>query len=554
MTPRSDRPAAGGGTPAGPRWLAGVLVGAAYAALFGPALLGMAADWWASDDYRYGFLLLPVALYLAWRRRDADGPESPDGTDRLIGSVVLGGAVLLLVAGYVAAEFFTQRFSALVALAGLTIFYLGRRQLRAWWLPFALLLFTIPLPAVALNALTLPLQLLASRAAAAWLRFRHVPALVQGNIIHLPGQSLFVAEACSGLRSLSALFGFTLLIGGTRLSRPWSRAGLLALALPAALAANAFRVFVTGYLSFYFGPGMAEGAAHEAVGVVVFVAALGLVGVAALLLRRWEKRRRGDRRPSGSAASATPSSSPPSRAALPAGGSVLLTVLPVVLLGLGLLGTWRARPAERLPLREPLATLPDTLAGFSLSDTSSLDRASLSVLRPDSYLLRHYDPGDPSADGGTVGSAGGFDLFVAYYGRQVAGSTIHSPRNCLPGNGWEPTEHGTATIRTDRGPAEVNRYVIQGPGGRRAVVYYWYQGRGRIAANEYRVKWDLLRDGVVRRRTDEALVRLVFMKPSGERTGSNASSADAGPPADPPARLAAAAAVADAMWRRLPPG
>jgi hypothetical protein len=51
---------------------------------------------------------------------------------------------------------------------------------------------------------------------------------------------------------------------------------------------------------------------------------------------------------------------------------------------------------------------------------------------------------------------------------------------------------------------------VEHESGARAVVYYWYQGRGRVEANEYMVKWDLVRDAVLRRRTDEALVRLVF--------------------------------------------
>ena len=191
-----------------------------------------------------------------------------------------------------AAEYFTMRFAALGALAGLTVFYLGRRQLRAWWLPFALLVFTIPLPEVVLNSLTLPLQLLASKAALAGLHLRHVPAALAGNVILLPGgQELFVAEACSGLRSLSALFGLTLLIGGTGLATGWGRGLLMAIALPAALVANALRVFVTGFLAYYVGPGVTEGAAHEGVGIAVFLVTLGGVALLVPPLRSWEAGR-----------------------------------------------------------------------------------------------------------------------------------------------------------------------------------------------------------------------------------------------------------------------
>ena len=86
---------------------------------------------------------------------------------------------------------------------------------------------------------------------------------------------------------------------------------------------------------------------------------------------------------------------------------------------------------------------------------------------------------------------------------------MHSPKNCLPGSGWEAMEADRIKLAVPSGAAEVNRYIIANK-HQRAVVYYWYQGRGRVAANEYLVKWHLLRDAALKRRTDEALVRLVI--------------------------------------------
>lgn len=260
----------------------------AFFALFGPALADLVRDWAADEDYRHGFLLLPVAGYLAWQ--EWKGGERHPAPAR--GAAVIVAAVVLFGMSSIAAEFFTLRASALMAACGLVVYFFGPAQLRAWWLPVALLAFTIPLPAVILNSLTLPLQLLASQVAVDLLQFRHVPATVSGNIIQLPGHDLFVAEACSGLRSLSALFGMTLLIGGTGLNRPWSRVLLLVVAIPCALAANALRVFATGYLVYYFGPEAAEGAIHESAGIVVFVVSLAAIALVMLGLRAVERRRR----------------------------------------------------------------------------------------------------------------------------------------------------------------------------------------------------------------------------------------------------------------------
>lgn len=260
-------------------------VGGAFLAVFGPTLLKLSRDWLQVEDYRHGLLLVPIAGYLAWKRRTDEG--SPD---RAAGIALLVGSLVLFLLGTVMVELFTRRLALIGALAGLVLFYSGRRQLKAWWLSFALVLFTIPLPSVVLDTLTLPLQLFASEAAVQMLELRHVPVRLAGNVILLPDQRLFVAEACSGLRSLSALFGLTLLFGGTGLKKPFSRGVLLVLALPAAIAANVLRVFVTGYFGYYAGPGFVEGATHQAAGIAVFGLALGLVLAGMRGLRVWEQR------------------------------------------------------------------------------------------------------------------------------------------------------------------------------------------------------------------------------------------------------------------------
>jgi EpsI family protein len=101
-----------------------------------------------------------------------------------------------------------------------------------------------------------------------------------------------------------------------------------------------------------------------------------------------------------------------------------------------------------------------------------------------------------------------FTTLVSYYDRQSQGKTIHSPRNCLPGAGWEVFRSGTRTVDADGAPHVVNHYTLRN-GPATAIVYYWYQGRGRVVASEYAVKWNLLRDAAVLGHTEEALVRVV---------------------------------------------
>ena len=118
---------------------------------------------------------------------------------------------------------------------------------------------------------------------------------------------------------------------------------------------------------------------------------------------------------------------------------------------------------------------------------------------------------------------------MGYYDYQVQGKTIHSPRNCLPGAGWEVLQGGTTPVDVAGGRRyQVNRFLLAN-GRAKALVYYWYQGRGRVEANEYRVKWNLLRDAAISGRTEESLVRIVL--PLGDSTLARAGSPDGRVPA-----------------------
>ena len=101
-----------------------------------------------------------------------------------------------------------------------------------------------------------------------------------------------------------------------------------------------------------------------------------------------------------------------------------------------------------------------------------------------------------------------FTTYVGYYDKQVQGKTIHSPKNCLPGAGWEILNTSSIALPGAEKLGQVNRVLLANK-GTRALVYYWYQGRGRIESNEYKVKWNLLRDAALFGRTEEALVRIV---------------------------------------------
>jgi exosortase len=275
-----------------PRRLAPLILGgAAFAVLFWAPMTTLLRDWLQDSEASHGLLLAPIAVWLAWKR--GFDPESRPWP--IVGLVILALAVVLRYASGLAAELFTMRMSLLAAMGAIVVFAWGFRQLFRWWLPAALIVLSVPIPDVILSTLALPLQLQASQMGAALLEWRDVPVQLAGNVIHLPGQSLFVTEACSGLRSLTALIALGLLMGGLWLRHPASRALLLASAIPVAMFLNGIRIFLTGFLVFFVNPELGEGVMHYTEGWVLFVVAFLILGGftwTLLMLERWLRGRR----------------------------------------------------------------------------------------------------------------------------------------------------------------------------------------------------------------------------------------------------------------------
>jgi EpsI family protein len=167
----------------------------------------------------------------------------------------------------------------------------------------------------------------------------------------------------------------------------------------------------------------------------------------------------------------------------------------VFLIGAGFVLNTRSQAA--IPLAAPLAGIMSQVDGYRVED-QHLSDDERRVAGMTDYVARMY-----SRD-----SVAAFTTFVSYYERQTQGKTIHSPRNCLPGAGWEVLTAGEADVVVDGVKQTLNRYVLK-KGPATAVAFYWYQGRGRLVANEYTVKWNLLRDAALAGHTEEALVRVV---------------------------------------------
>ena len=258
----------------------------AFAVLFAQPFANTVSTWWNDPEAGHGLLLVPVAFVLAWRR----GLDPAGRADHTLGLSVLGVAVLVRYVSALAADPFLSRVTMFLALAALVIYAWGLRQVVAWWLPAALLALSVPLPEVVLGSIALPLQLKASSLGAALLSWRGLPVQLDGNVIRLPGHDLFVTEACSGLRSLTALLSIGVLLGGVLLRHPVSRIAIIALAIPVAIVVNGVRVFVTGFLVAFVDPSLADGFTHITEGWLLFLVAFAILAVITLGVVRIERR------------------------------------------------------------------------------------------------------------------------------------------------------------------------------------------------------------------------------------------------------------------------
>jgi len=260
-----------------PRQLvAGTLTASVFALLFFLPFVSLVRDWWKLPEAGHGLLLAPVAVWLAWR----SGIVAYTKPNVILGAAILVAAVMLRLVAALAVELFTMRISMIGALVGLTVYFYGVRQVAHWWLPFLLVFLCVPLPELVTQALALPLQFKASQMGAGLLAMRHVPVQLSGNIIRIPGHELFVTEACSGLRSLTALLSTGILVGAMLLRTTVARVLLVLLAIPVAIVVNGVRVFLTGFLVYFVSPSFGTGFMHITEGWLLFL--VSLLGLAVL--------------------------------------------------------------------------------------------------------------------------------------------------------------------------------------------------------------------------------------------------------------------------------
>jgi exosortase len=265
-------------------WMKAGVVGALILTLYYHVLPDLAMDWWNDPGSSHGMLIPPFALYIAWlgRARTLAEPAVPD--PRGLWLTLL--SCLMLLVGILGAEFFLTRASFVLLLAGLIWTFWGLGRFKTLLFPLVFLLTMIPLPRIIYNLMAAPLQLFASSVATDLVQALGVTVYRDGNVIHLAGISLGVAEACSGLRSLSSLVTASLLVGFLQCTRIRTRVLVVLLSVPIAIGMNVVRVAGTALIAEQ-NQRYALGYYHSFSGWLVFLVGFGVVAGLAKLLHRW---------------------------------------------------------------------------------------------------------------------------------------------------------------------------------------------------------------------------------------------------------------------------
>ncbi len=483
--------------------------------IFSDALQHMIGRW-ETEEYSHGYLIPVISFWFLWTNRKIILNLIGNGHWSGILIVVLGLVIGLM--GELAALYVVTQYAFLLVLYGLSVSLLGWSGVRMLWFPLVYLFFMIPLPNFLYFNLSSSLQLISSKLGVAVIRLFDISVFLQGNVIDLGTYKLQVVEACSGLRYLFPLTSFGFLCAYFFRARLWMRALVFLTTLPITVLMNSFRIGVIGILVEYWGIEQAEGFLHDFEGWIVFIGCLGILFAEMWLMVRvfMPGKTFSQVFVVDAAIDAGPLSVSSDKnyhndgrlntrfLGLPktyfASCVLLLMMLPfAVMLG---------EREDRVPERQRLANFP-LLMGEWKGTEVGMGQKYIDALKFDDYIIANFSKN---------GDHYPVNFYIAYYASQRKGASVHSPKSCIPGDGWRIGAFEQRQIgdqRTGRGDVlRVNRAIIS-KGNNKQLVYYWFQQRGRIITNEYLVKLYLFWDALTQQRTDGALVRLVVTLPEG---------------------------------------
>jgi exosortase D (VPLPA-CTERM-specific) len=448
-----------------------------------PTLVNLAQTLISNEDYSFGLLVPLVVAYIVYLKwpQIRRGPWQPSW----MGLAIIAFGFGLYIFGDLVAFLYLPTISFIVVVAGLLYLLGSRRIVRLFGFPLLLLALIVPPPSVLMTQLTFNLQLISSSLAAWLLQLAGFPCVRQGNVIDLGVRQLQVVGACSGLRYILSLIALGMIYCYFYQRRPWKIVILFFCLVPSAIIANAVRVTAMGIFPVL----QQEGFWHNFSGWLIFLFAFGVLALIDLGLNYL----RPDSSSSRTLDTPTKGEVFPDRSSRPSHIPFLAATLILVILGHFGASKFHASPTS---LIQSFDNFPMELGPWR-GQRSYLDAAMAKQVGADDYLDANFlNPQEIPVS-----------LWIAYFASQTGKieGRIHSPLSCLPGAGWKILESKRQEVSSTLSV----RYLLMEQNGARQIVYYWFIQGGRWLTNEYSLKFFMGYDGLLRRRNNAALIRLI---------------------------------------------
>lgn len=457
----------------------------------------MVTTWINVEEYGHGFFIPVISVYFLWIRR-GELKFVEQFRDSLPGlSIVIVGLILFVLGGLATLKTIEQ-YAFIITVTGMFTVAFGLSGLRVGAIPLLFLIFMVPFPPFILINLSSKLQLISSWLGVEFIRACNIMVYLEGNVIDLGSYKLQVVDACSGLRYLFPLASLSFLCAYLFKGPFWQKTLIFLSSAPLTIFMNSFRIGVIGIMVDNWGTEMAEGFLHDFEGWIIFLLCMAL-----LFMEMWLFSRLSGKKVALTELVLIPSEwSDNTKQASPEikfNKSIFLLLL--LLSSTAISSHYIQGREDIIPARKAFLNFPLHLGKWQ-GRNDYLSQTYLDGLKLTDYVIINYAQPE---------SGSSINFYSAYYQSQRKGVSVHSPKGCIPGDGWQITQFGQRDIPDiafDGNAFQVNRAVIQ-KGDSRQLVYYWFQQRGRTITNEYLVKWYLFYDAIAMNRTDGSLIRLV---------------------------------------------
>ena len=463
-----------------------------YVLLYAAALPELVYDWFNYyGPFSYCAIIPLMSLYIVWRERASLRRIRVEPA--LIGAVIVIAAAAAGLVGKAMGDSFAIRVSMVLAVAGLVLLLLGRRFFKVLLFPIFFLFLMIPWPFVLVKEVAYHLRIINAVLAEAALRLLGVIVYRDSYFLHLPNITLEVADLCSGISSVFALFALGSYYAYFLPLRNWMKLLVVSSTVPFAALINLLRIILTSLLAYYVGPSALHYVIHELTGIITFFIALALfIALGEALQRRMPasvraaSSKQDDSMGANEAAAISFKSDGRSWAALSTGCFVLFFAVFL---------SWRLETVHAIALTRGLGTVPEQMRGYRSGYTGWIE--PYHDANAEQELSRFYaqENRDP------------VEVYVAYRSYQYDEKRLRSPKLSMLST-WNFVALERASLPLPGGGAIDGIWMLLQKNMQKQVVLYWYQDGAETFGGEVSYRFHQAKKMLIQERTEGAVVRI----------------------------------------------